>query len=55
MGNAKFEAAIAAMNTQRERSGIQIDGKLYSRVKDRIELFRREWGDEFGIEHKRDD
>lgn len=50
MGNAKFEAAIAAMNTQRERSGVAIEGRLYSRVKDRVELFRKEWGDEYGID-----
>jgi hypothetical protein len=50
MSNAKFAAAIAAINEQRDKSGIPIDGKLYSRVKDRIEVFRREWGDEYGID-----
>lgn len=50
MANAKFEAAIAAMHKVRDASGVDIEGKLYSRVKDRIELFRREWGDEYGID-----
>jgi hypothetical protein len=50
MANAKFEAAMAVMHRERQASGVNLGGKLYSMVKDRIELFRKEWGDEYGID-----
>ena len=47
--DSKFKEAIDTLNKKREESGIDINGKLYSMVKDRIEVFRKMWGSDFGI------
>jgi hypothetical protein len=46
---SRFEKAIARMNQMREERGIDIHGGIYSQVKDRVEVFRRIFGSEFGI------
>lgn len=48
--DSKFEKAIDFLNEKRTESGVDINGKLYSMVKDRIEVFRKMWGAEYGIE-----
>ena len=51
---AKFKQAIDALNKAREEKGISFNGKLYSQVKDRVEVFRMTFGSEYGIETKLD-
>lgn len=46
---SKFKEVISTMNAIREKSGVEINGKLYSQVKDRIETFRTMFGSQFGI------
>jgi len=46
---SKFGNAIEQLTKVREQSGVEVGGKLYSMVKDRIELFRRTFGSDFGI------
>lgn len=50
MSDVRFTAAIAAMNKAREESGVDINGKQYSMVKSRVEVFRQQFGAEFGID-----
>lgn len=50
MNEEKFKTAIAELNKARETGGVDIGGKLYSMVKDRVEVFRKMFGDEFGID-----
>ena len=51
---AKFKQAIAQLNELREERGIDINGKLYSKVIDRIEMFRSTFGADYGIDTKVD-
>lgn len=46
---AKFREAIDALHTMREEHGVDINGKMYSMVKDRVEVFRKEFGSDYGI------
>ena len=50
MTHEKFNDLIEKMHEWRNEMGVPIDGRLYSLVKDRVELFRREFGDEYGID-----
>lgn len=50
MADAKFEAVIAELNKRREANGLNMNGKLYSMVKDRVEVFRLNFGAEYGID-----
>lgn len=45
-----FREAIDKMAIKREESGIDKNGKKYSMVKDRIEVFRQLFGDAYGID-----
>lgn len=47
---AKFREAIKELNKARQERGLELNGKLYSMVKDRVEVFRNTWGDEYGID-----
>lgn len=47
---AKFKQAIADLNKLREERGVDINGKLYSKVIDRVEMFRSTFGAEYGID-----
>lgn len=49
MSDARFKTAIEEMNRRREESGIDMNGKKYSKVSDRVEVFRQQFGGEFGI------
>ena len=46
----KFNQAMAALSAVRDTAGINLKGKIYSQVKDRIEIFRRNFGSEFRID-----
>lgn len=46
----KFNQAMQSLSDIRETAGLNLKGRLYSMVKDRIEIFRRHWGDEFHID-----
>lgn len=46
----KFNQAMAALSAVRDTAGINLKGKIYSQVKDRIEIFRRQFGSEFRID-----
>lgn len=47
----KFNDAMAAMSVVRDNAGINLKGgKLYSMVKDRVEIFRRKFGSSFRID-----
>lgn len=46
---SKFKEAIEALNERRDATGIEKNGKKYSMVKDRVEVFRKFFGSEFGI------
>lgn len=46
----KFIVAMDAAEAVRLNSGIYLDGKLYSMVRDRVEIFRRHFGSEYGID-----
>jgi len=48
-GNAEFNEAIDYLNKARVEHGVEVKGSMYSMVKDRIETFRRMWGDRYGI------
>lgn len=48
-GNAEFKEAIEELNRARQDHGVEVKGSLYSMVKDRIETFRRMWGNKYGI------
>lgn len=50
MSDVRFAAAIAAMNEAREKSGVDINGKKYSQVRDRVEVLRKQFGMEVGID-----
>jgi hypothetical protein len=50
MMDAKFKEVIEEMNKLREANGLERNGRKYSLVRDRVELFRKMWGSEFGIE-----
>lgn len=50
MTDQRFTDLIETMHEWRDKMGVPIDGRLYSLVKDRVELFRREFGDEYGID-----
>lgn len=45
----KFQSAITQLNRARDEAGVMVNGKLYSMVKDRVEVFRTVWGSEFAI------
>lgn len=45
-----FKEAITELNAARERTGIDKNGKKYSMVKDRVEVFRKTFGDKYGID-----
>lgn len=45
-----LQAAIVRMKEIRETNGIVIDGRKYSQVKDRVELFREMFEDAYGID-----
>lgn len=46
----RFNEAMAALSAVRETSGVNLKGKIYAPVKDRIEIFRRNFGDDFRID-----
>lgn len=49
--NDRFNAAMESLSSIREVNGLTMrGGKLYSMVKDRIEIFRRHFGSEFRID-----
>lgn len=48
--DAKFQKAIDALHKKRQESGVDINGKLYSLVKDRLETFRLIFGSDYGID-----
>ena len=50
MSDVRFTAAIKAMNDAREANGIDLNGKKYSMVKDRVEVLRQQFGMEVGID-----
>ena len=50
MSDARFQSAINAMNQRRDETGLDMGGKKYSMVKDRVEVFRSQFGAEFGID-----
>lgn len=45
-----FEFAMGLIHRQKQDHGVDIHGKLYSKVQDRIEIFRRVFGGEYGID-----
>src|SRR5580765_4362122 len=49
-----FEFAMGLIHRQKQDHGVDMHGKLYSMVQDRIEVFRRVFGDEYGIDTKVD-
>jgi len=46
---ARFREAIKAVHQERDEHGVDINGKRYSMVKDRVELFRKIFGSEYCI------
>ncbi len=48
--NEKFKSVITQLDAARQSRGLSLNGRLYSLVKDRIELFRLNWGEELGID-----
>lgn len=46
----KFNTAMAKLSEIRETAGLNLKGKMYSMVKDRVEIFRRNFGSSFGID-----
>jgi len=44
-----FEQAMGAIHRQKQDHGVHIDGRIYSKVQDRIEVFRRYFGGTYGI------
>lgn len=50
MSNPKFDAVIKAVRERRDVNGVVLDGKKYLQVKDRVEVFRSTFGDEYGID-----
>jgi hypothetical protein len=45
----RLAKAMEEIQRQKEEHGVDIHGKLYSMVQDRIEIFRRTFGTEYGI------
>lgn len=53
--NSRFKEAIALMEGERDKNGLVLeDGRRYSMVKSRVEVFRKLFGSEFGIRTKVD-
>lgn len=50
MSDSQWEKLIDKVNAAREERGVEIGGKKYSQVKDRIEVFRKEFGAKYGID-----
>jgi len=50
MSDARFTAVIEEMNARRDKTGVEINGKKYAKVSDRVEVFRQQFGAEFGID-----
>lgn len=50
MTTEKFQQAVNAINAVRDADGVNIQGKSYTMVKHRIEIFRNFFGDEYGID-----
>jgi hypothetical protein len=50
----RLAKAMEEIQRQKEDHGVDIHGKLYSLVQDRIEVFRRTFGTEYGIDTKVD-
>jgi hypothetical protein len=50
MSDSQWEKLIDKVNAARDERGIEIGGKKYSQVKDRVEVFRREFGAKYGID-----
>lgn len=48
--STEFNNAMASLTAVREEAGLNLQGKLYSMVKDRIEIFRRHFGSSFLID-----
>lgn len=50
MDPSKFREVMEAVDRIRDERGVMIDGRKYSMVKDRVEVFRRNFGDTYGID-----
>lgn len=50
VSDVRFTTAINAMAAAREKNGIDINGKKYSMVKDRVLMLREQFGMEVGID-----
>lgn len=50
MDNNEFNAAMQSLTQIRESAGLNLQGRLYSMVKDRVEIFRRHFGSTFRID-----
>lgn len=50
MSDPKFTSIIKSVNEKRDVNGIVLDGKKYLQVRDRVEVFRAEFGDQYGID-----
>lgn len=49
MSSDKFISVMNRMEQMREERGLERNGTKYSQVKDRIDVFRREFGGDYGI------
>jgi hypothetical protein len=45
----RFKSILEEMDKAREEKGVDINGAKYAKVRDRIEVFRRQFGAEYGI------